>query len=66
MARPLNPASADQAGAVRDALQLLRDARDKLTAAEAPQALAKVRAAISSTEGALRHVGRRAALNKGA
>lgn len=71
MARPLTPASADDVKRVRMALVQLKSARALLSGAWqvrplandgplAPQALAKVQAAIKSTEGALRHVQRRA------
>lgn len=59
MARPLAPARPHDVKHVSDALEMLRSARTRLAAAECPAALAKVQAAIKSTEGALRHVQRR-------
>lgn len=44
---------------VMDALAHLQNARDALAVADCPAALTRVRSAIKSTEGALRHVQRR-------
>jgi hypothetical protein len=55
----LRPSTIEQVRAVHDALDYLRKARDQLTFAEAPQAAGKVRDALKSTEGALRHIQRR-------
>lgn len=60
MARPLRPATAADVDDVADALALLIAARDKLARANAPQALKRVRLAITSTGGALRHARSRA------
>lgn len=60
MARPLAPASPNDVANVDLALARLRAARSALADTGAVQALAKVNAAIKSTEGALRHVARRA------
>lgn len=60
MARPLAPATANDVHNVAAALSDLRAARQRLSAAGCPSALASVQAAIKSTEGALRHVQRRA------
>lgn len=60
MARKLAPASADDVQNVQLALYHLRQARDHLKRANTPQAAAKVASTIKSTEGALRHVQRRA------
>ncbi len=59
MPRPLAPATARDVDDVRQALELLRLARSYLVETS-PNALARVQAAIKSTEGALRHVQRRA------
>lgn len=60
MPRQLQPATESDVGRVRLALEYLRGARDCLAQAKAPQALARVQAAIKSTDGALRHVQGRA------
>lgn len=60
MPRRLAPASRLHVQKVESALALLREARGLLDEAGAPAALASVRAAIKSTDGALRHVQRRA------
>lgn len=61
MPRRLKPATIRDVHRVRRSLHLLRDARDELAEVGASRALQRVRAAITSTEGALRHVERRAA-----
>ena len=60
-ARKLKPATRYNVYDVGDALRCLMQARYYLQKADCPKALARVRAAISSTQGALRHVQRRAA-----
>lgn len=60
MSRPLKPARAGAEQRVAAALRQLRDVRNTLTAEGCSQAAAKVRAAITSTGGALRHMERRA------
>lgn len=60
MSRLLRQANALSVFEVRKAVQLLRAARDELKRADCPVSLAKVRRAIKSTEGALRHAERRA------
>lgn len=61
MSRKLSPASPGDQAAVERALQLLRDARILLASANAPRSAERVRLAITSTGGALRHVRRRRA-----
>lgn len=61
MTRKLKPADSIDVMFVEEALQRLISAQQLLKNADCPKALARVRAAISSTEGALRHVRRRAA-----
>ena len=60
MPRPLKPARPGADHRVAVALRQLRDVRDTLTAEGCSQAAARVRAAITSTGGALRHIERRA------
>lgn len=60
MPRPLKPANAQTVALVESALQDLRNARDKLAKAGASLAVEKVRLAITSTGGAVRHAQRRA------
>lgn len=55
----LRPATLAQKQEARYALSALREVRDALKLADCPQALAAVRRAIKSTDGALRHVERR-------
>jgi len=59
MPRTITPATPGQALLVDEALDLLRDARDKLLEAQAPRSAVYVRRAIKSAEGAKRHVGHR-------
>lgn len=59
MARSIKPASPADPARVARAVALLREARDLLAAADCPQSLARVRAAIRSADGARRHVDRR-------
>lgn len=61
MARTLRHASHATVTHAMRALALLKQAREELAKADAPQALARVRAAITSTDGAVRHAQRRAA-----
>lgn len=61
MARALKPATPRDVHKVRVSIERLKDARDQLLEAGADTAAAKVRLALSSAEGALRHVIRRAA-----
>lgn len=56
MARTIKPATWDQAANVEMALADLRSARARLKAADCPQAARKVRSALKSADGALRHV----------
>lgn len=65
MARPLAPARPGAERRVASALSQLRDVRDTLAAEGCSQAADKVRAAIASTGGALRHVQRRADASAG-
>lgn len=60
MARALKPATGAQLRCTRMALDCLKEARRYLAAADAPRSLARVKAAINSTEGAVRHAERRA------
>lgn len=60
-ARPLRPASKMDVARVEVALDVLRGALFQLTEAGCPKAAAKVRQAITSTDGALRHARRRLA-----
>lgn len=60
MPRILKPADASTYRAAENALLSLRAARDHLRDAGCPRSLARVLAAIRSTEGAIRHVERRA------
>jgi hypothetical protein len=55
MVGKIRPATQADVNNVAIALAMLQDARDLLTAAGAPQTLARVRLAISSAKGALRH-----------
>ena len=57
--RRLKPASVTDVDDVREALQYLRMARDFLKSAGCPNALDRVRLAITSAGGALRHAERR-------
>jgi hypothetical protein len=50
------PASIADWNRVNRACELLREARDLLSKAKAPRATDKVRRALKSSEGALRHV----------
>lgn len=59
MARPLRPATLQDVQAIDSAVVHLRRARDLLTGAGADKAAARVRLALSSADGALRHVDRR-------
>ena len=65
MSRPLKPARPGAEARVHSALKQLRDVRDTLTAEGCSQAAAKVRAAITSTGGALRHMERRTVATAG-
>jgi hypothetical protein len=56
MARPFIPADRNQVQAARLAMVKLREARDLLKDARCPLAVDKVRLAIASTGGAIRHV----------
>lgn len=60
MARPLRPATRDDVASVDSAVAHLKAARDLLSAVGADKAAARVRAALSSADGARRHVDRRA------
>jgi hypothetical protein len=57
----LRPATYRQVLAVAEAIESLRLAAKYLADAQCPKALARVRLALSSAEGAQRHIGRRAA-----
>lgn len=59
MARPLRPADPAAVQAVDSAIVHLRTARDLLAMAGADKAAARVRLALSSADGARRHVDRR-------
>lgn len=59
MPRSLKPASHDNVIQAENALACLRQARNWLRNADSPRSLARVLAAIKSTEGAIRHLGRR-------
>lgn len=61
MPRPLQHGDESTVRLVESALTDLRNARDKLAKANASNAVEKVRAAITSTTGAVRHANRRAA-----
>lgn len=58
--RPLRPATEDQIIQAENALALMRKARGWLRNADTPQALARLHGVIKSTEGAVRHLKRRA------
>ena len=58
--RPLKPGDAKTVAAVAEAIAHLRRARDLLHGAGAERAMARVRLALTSSEGALRHAERRA------
>ena len=55
----MKPAKEWQAGNLGDALRYLRSARAMLELAECPKTLNRVRAAVKSAEGAMRHMERR-------
>lgn len=59
MPRTLTPYKAGDLERVRDALHLVRFARDLCAAAGAPQAVKALNRARKSVEGAVRHVDRR-------
>lgn len=59
MPRKLRPAWSDSAFRVSDAIWHLREARELLKITDSPQALKRVRLAISSALGAKRHAERR-------
>ncbi len=59
MSRRLRPATRTQETQAKLALAHLQLARDLLKAADCPQTLARVRKAITSCGGALRHVDHR-------
>ena len=59
MPRKVKPATQDQSDRLSSALRMLRHARDLIASADCPETLAKVRAAITSAEGAERHMLRR-------
>lgn len=59
MSRAIRPASPSAGPAVAAAIGHLKQARDLLTTAGADKAAARVRAALSSADGARRHVQRR-------
>ncbi len=55
MAMPFRPADSEQVRSAEKALLHLKQARDLLTHADSPRTLAKVRDAVSSAKGAVRH-----------
>lgn len=55
MALAYKPADETQVSAAEMAVVRLREARDLLRHSDSPRALAKVRSALASTEGAVRH-----------
>ena len=59
MPRTIAPADAAQVEAARRAVALLREARDLLVHAGSPRAADRVRLALTSAGGAVRHVERR-------
>lgn len=59
MSRPLRPALPGDVTKTRLALLHLRSARELLAEVGAPKALERVRLAIASAEGAVRHAERR-------
>ena len=59
MARKVKPANQMQVNDTYAALELLQQARLRLKAAGCPKAMARVEAAIRSTQGAMRHAWRR-------
>lgn len=59
MARPLRPATRQDVAAVDSAVAHLKAARDLLQGVGAEKAAARVRLALSSADGARRHVWRR-------
>lgn len=60
MSRALRPATQENVIEAQKALELLRLARMWLRGADCPKALERVEATIKSTEGAIRHLERRA------
>lgn len=58
--RVIRPAGQPQVEAVQIAIDALKQARDALKLADCPQTLTRVRAALTSADGALRHVQTRA------
>lgn len=60
MARKIKPATARQVSACLYAISLLKQARHALKVAGAVRTAAKVRSALRSADGALRHVKHRA------
>lgn len=56
MRAPIKPATEQDVKDIEFAFGHLRRARELLARADAPRALERVRDALSSTEGALRHV----------
>lgn len=65
MARPLKPADPESVVAVSGALAALKTARDTFARHGCEQTAARVRLAITSANGALRHIERRAAETAG-
>jgi hypothetical protein len=63
MARPMKPARFDTVDHVDRAIEHLIQARDFLKGADAPQALERVRLALSSAYGARRHAERRTVIH---
>lgn len=59
MASPLQPASYADVRTAQQALEHLRFARDLLASVGAKKAAQRVRRAVASTDGAVRHIQRR-------
>jgi hypothetical protein len=56
MANPLRPATARDQLELQAALELLKNARDRVRCLHCPRTLKKIRSAIKSAEGAQRHL----------
>lgn len=56
MAHTLKPATIQQVADVRHAVELLRTSRNLLVSADCPRSAERVRLALKSAEGALRHI----------
>lgn len=55
----IQPATKQEQSALNDAIAHLKNARDSATMAKAPRAVAKIKSALQSADGARRHMERR-------